>query len=230
MDRDAVAKECLKIERRGGSVHEYLRSLGVISPRGTWYRLQKENLHRSKTQIREDGQKDMYFENQNEMLDAVIAEIQAKRDPLALLKERGYKAPAQTYSDIKNFAKRYAPEKAVQFPENLKEWKKAIAAGMAEKKAEETKPARTETAKITAPLMYDGFTVTAIRGRLGHYSYVEDSTGRRFIDFDSNNAEYVSMTVEQWQDFMVELQHAAQVLGVDLAMGNMKKAGTEGRQ
>ena len=51
MDRAKVATECVRIERRGGSVREYLAGLGCISPWGTWHRLQVEELGRKPHEI-----------------------------------------------------------------------------------------------------------------------------------------------------------------------------------
>lgn len=51
MDRAKVATECVRIERRGGSVRDYLAGLGCISPWGTWHRLQVEELGRKPHEI-----------------------------------------------------------------------------------------------------------------------------------------------------------------------------------
>ena len=47
MDRELLAEECLEIERSGGDVLGHLAAVGCVSPWGTWFRLQKEQLGRS---------------------------------------------------------------------------------------------------------------------------------------------------------------------------------------
>ena len=51
MNRQQLARECVEIEKAGGSVREYLASKGCISPWGTWYRLPKEELGRAECHI-----------------------------------------------------------------------------------------------------------------------------------------------------------------------------------
>ncbi|MBE5788474.1 MAG: hypothetical protein E7325_02285 [Clostridiales bacterium] len=51
MNRKELAKKCREVERAGDSVLEYLHDLGYVSPGGTWWRLQVEELGRSREQI-----------------------------------------------------------------------------------------------------------------------------------------------------------------------------------
>ena len=69
--------------------------------------------------------------------------------------------------------------------------------------------------KITEPLRYDGFTVSAIRKDFGRYS--RDTFNKtEYLDYESNDGEEISMPVEAWRSFLKELYSAARVLGVDL--------------
>lgn len=65
-----------------------------------------------------------------------------------------------------------------------------------------------EERKITRPLQYDGFTVTAVGGKYGTYQRV-----REFIDFNTDT-ESLSMTIDEWREFIAELKRAAAILGV----------------
>ena len=51
MNREQLARECIRIEMAGGDVREFLKNSGCISPWGTWHRLQREELGRNPWQI-----------------------------------------------------------------------------------------------------------------------------------------------------------------------------------
>ena len=68
---------------------------------------------------------------------------------------------------------------------------------------------------ITSAVNYDGFTVRAVQGVYGQYLYDKTSMGE-YIDFENNDGDELSMTVDNWRAFIAELNHAAAVLGVEL--------------
>lgn len=124
-DRHALAMECLQVERSGGSVREFLSGKGLVSPWGTWFRLQKEELHRSGSAITDGkGKKNMgRFKDRKAMLEAIVAEIEAERDPIRMLDERGYTAASGSYTEAKCWAKKHAPELFEKLPQNIRHWK-----------------------------------------------------------------------------------------------------------
>ena len=71
-----------------------------------------------------------------------------------------------------------------------------------------------EDKKITQPVSYDGFKVRAVSGVFGRYSYSE--TRSAYIDYENNDGDELSMTLEQWRGFLDELHRAAAILGVEL--------------
>ena len=73
---------------------------------------------------------------------------------------------------------------------------------------------KTDTQKITKPVVFDGFTIRAVSGVYGRYSYSE--TRSAYIDYENNDGDELSMTLEQWRGFLDELKHAARVMGVEL--------------
>jgi len=79
--------------------------------------------------------------------------------------------------------------------------------------AEEYKREQAEKQKITKPVNYDGFDVTAIR----HYAYGELYRDEKHncIDWRTPKGEEVSMTLDSWKTFAKDLQRALRVLGVD---------------
>lgn len=80
--------------------------------------------------------------------------------------------------------------------------------------AEEYKREQGERQKITKPVNYDGFDVTAIR----HHAYGELYRDEKYnrIDWRTPEGEEVSMTPEGWKAFIKDLPRALRVLGVDI--------------
>lgn len=119
MDRSVLAQECLEIERAGGSVRDYLRELGFISPWGTWYRLQKEELHRKEHEIT--------YGRENTMATRVSLEQKKKAVQIALdggnpfdfLRQCGSKEPAGLWWTIKQNLKKVDPEIYAKLPKRL---------------------------------------------------------------------------------------------------------------
>ena len=86
-----MALECVKVEKAGGSVRDFLRKMGCISPWGTWYRLQKEELARTEGQIT-DGKGDEHMKQmrltEEQRQHAIMIAISGG-DPRAYLEECG---------------------------------------------------------------------------------------------------------------------------------------------
>ena len=123
MDRERVAEECLRIEKRGGDVITYLRGLGCISPWGTWFRIQKEQLGRKSWQISDGkGKKTLIKEEKkkvNKSKRKLTAEEKTKAmelyvsggDPIEYLTSIGIKSAARVWGGVR----RYWP--GVEIPE-----------------------------------------------------------------------------------------------------------------
>lgn len=102
MDRHQLALDCREVERCGGSVRDFLGSMGAISPWGTWYRLQIEELGRKKSQVtegngRKEGvEKTMAFKQilTKEAREKVEQMIMEGKDPKQFLEENGSKNPS----------------------------------------------------------------------------------------------------------------------------------------
>ena len=119
MDRSVLAQECVEVERAGGSVRDYLRECGFISPWGTWYRLQKEELHRKEHEIT--------YGRENTMATRVSLEKKKKAVQIALdggnpfdfLRQCGSKEPAGLWWTIKQNLKKVDPETYAKLPKRL---------------------------------------------------------------------------------------------------------------
>ena len=116
MDRRRVALECLEVERLGYSVLDFLREQGAISPWGTWWRLQVEELGRARYQIRNGKENKMAKKNilTPEVRTDAEKMIEAGRDPKQIqvyLAEHGSKNPSAHLYAIKNSMKKKAGTK-----------------------------------------------------------------------------------------------------------------------
>lgn len=121
MDRQLLAEECLRIEKRGGNVRDFLRSKGCISPWGTWFRLQKEELGRKSSQITEgkgDGRKMNSKLTYADRKEAVRIALEGG-NPLEFLKSKGISSTVSVWGNIKNEVKKNDPETWEKLPKRL---------------------------------------------------------------------------------------------------------------
>lgn len=116
MNREELARKCARIEKAGGSVREYLGTLGFISPWGTWFRLQKEELGRKDHQITEGkGAEEMRKVTLEDRKKAVEIALSGG-NPLKFLKECGVANPSASWAYIKKTLKEVDPEKYARLP------------------------------------------------------------------------------------------------------------------
>lgn len=116
MDRKELARSCARIDAAGGSVREFLKGLGFISPWGTWFRLQKEELGRKDCHITDgrgsEEMKKVTLEQKKKAVDIALS----GGNPLDYLKEIGSKQPAALWYAIKKVLKEADPEKYGKLP------------------------------------------------------------------------------------------------------------------
>lgn len=117
MDRAELARACVEVEKAGGSVREFLAEQGCISPWGTWYRLQKEELHRKEYQItdgkrRENMARKITLEQKKKAVQIAIE----GGDVLEYLRNLGSKNPTGLWWTIKNDVKAADPELYAKIP------------------------------------------------------------------------------------------------------------------
>ena len=116
MDRTELARRCARIDAAGGNVREFLKGLGFISPWGTWFRLQKEELGRKDYQITDgrgnEEMKKVTLEQKKKAVDIALS----GGNPLDYLKEIGSKQPAALWYAIKKVLKEADPEKYGKLP------------------------------------------------------------------------------------------------------------------
>ena len=120
MNKHELAQICVEIEKAGGSVRDYLHDIGFLSPWGTWYRLQIEELGRKKHQITEG-------KGTNNMAKKITL-MQKKRaiqialdggNPLPFLRECGSSNPPGLWYTIKQDLKKVDPETYEKLPKRI---------------------------------------------------------------------------------------------------------------
>ena len=126
--KQAFVMECLEIEKAGGDVLGYIEvNWPSYTPRATWYNLQRQFLKRNTAQLTEGKPErpkgeieEMAKRDRMKTLDCVIEVIGNGGHPFDYLESIGYLNPMQAWADLKNWARKNAPEKFEQLPKNLK--------------------------------------------------------------------------------------------------------------
>lgn len=116
-----IVKTCKEIERQGGDVLDYLRSENYISPKATWWRLQKYHLHRADSQIRsgkpETGKERKMATNWGKISRGFCAEIDRGATKMDALREFGYddsRRAGQAMRQIKNWLMENDPDEYIR--------------------------------------------------------------------------------------------------------------------
>lgn len=130
-DLRRIVDKCLKVEKRGGSVIDYLKTEGYVSPRATWYNFQREWLHRPRCHCSDGkatghpkydkGKKGYSFE---ELIQICIDGISAGRSPAQTLGDIGYLHPRDQWHKLRVYAKKKAPHLWEKIPA---EWRGRMA-------------------------------------------------------------------------------------------------------
>jgi len=233
MDRAALAHKCERIEMAGGSVLDYLRSLGCISPWGTWHRLQKEELGRTQYQITEgkgvEIMRKLTLEDKQKAVDVAIS----GGNPVAYLKEIGNANPSAAWYYIKKTLKAVDPEKFEQLMNRSQLIHDAVGVRIGTADGDEftttvqEKPEvkmtisseeldRIEAPEVpvcTKPLTYDGFKSRCIEhDEWGKFYY--DAKQDILYWTDKDGAEVV-LSPKGWREFATEiLPRAMAILGI----------------
>ena len=121
MERHQLALECARIEKTGGNVRDYLREKGCISPWGTWFRLQREELKRSDAQIT-DGKGDEHMKQmrltEDQRQQAIRIAIDGG-DPREFLEQCGSVSPDILWQTIRQKLRKKDPETYARIPARI---------------------------------------------------------------------------------------------------------------
>lgn len=230
MDRERVAEECLRIEKRGGDVITYLRGLGCISPWGTWFRIQKEQLGRKNWQIKDGKGKKMVVHKEekkkvNKSKRKLTAEEKTKAmelyvsggDPIEYLTSIGIESAARVWGGVRRYwpgveIPEAAPAK-VETPEDPKEDPLPFEPEP-EDEADMYDPFEYPPEEpVTVPLTYMDRKVTAIEDtEFGEFHRKGD-----WVDWETKDGEMISMTIPQWRLLVNSaIRYDFRILGVEL--------------
>lgn len=238
MDRRKMALECLEVERIGYSVLDFLREQGAISPWGTWWRLQVEELGRARYQIR-NGK-----ENMKAMKSVLTPEVRAEAEKMieagedkkkveAYLAEHGSKNPsAHAYMIRKNMKKKEQPELDSGHPEIKQKdelagfepfvpEKKTVAFNGKEFEKMEgpsptcCQPARQSGVTVPDQLPEKKPRTSALRireadGMIGTWRRTLENA----IVFTGREGQKIILTAEEWMVITAELPNVMELFGV----------------
>ena len=227
MDRRKMALECLEVERIGYSVLDFLREQGAVSPWGTWWRLQVEELGRARYQIR-DGKENKMAKKNNVLTPEVRTDaekmIAEGRDPKTIqiyLADHGSKNPSAHLYAIKNGMKKKAQQKdelAGFVPMDLKKKKpeKVTFNGKEFEKMEKPSPTCCQPARPSGVTVPDQlpeekrpFKVIEAEGVSGTWRY----DGSCLLKYKTPGHE-ITMMVENWLAMTAELPNALALFGI----------------
>lgn len=239
MDRRKMALECLEVERLGYSVLDFLREQGAISPWGTWWRLQVEELGRARYQVR-DGKENKMAKKNNVLTPEVRTDaekmIAEGRDPKTIqiyLADHGSKNPSAHLYAIKNGMKKKAelkldsghPEikkkdELAGFVPMVPEKKKTVTFNGKEfEKMEKPSPTCCQPARPSGVTVPDqlpekkpSFKIREAEGACGIWR----NDGNGWISYLKGD-NWAKMRVEDWLAMMAELPNVLKLFGFEEA-------------
>ena len=213
MDRRQTAIECAEIESSGFSVREYLQDCGCISPWGTWYRLQREELHRQTWQIRDgkggDDMRKLTLADKKKAVDIAMA----GGSPLKYLKELDVKNPSACWAYIKKCLKARDPEqyarltaKETEEPEEEKQPEVNVTI-----RSEDIQTGEADLQPTIVKMQnMDGFEITGLKTTYGEWHVSNNG----YLFFGANSHDELEMPVEVWRKFAADLPRVMQILGI----------------
>lgn len=215
-DREELAMECDRLDKAGGNVRSFLRSLGYISPWGTWHRLQKEELHRDENRITEGKGKvemgKLTLEQKKQAVEIAIG----GGNPLDFLKSIAIQNPSAAWYYIRKTLKDADPEKyALLKKEPKEEVIEPSQAGQETIREAIEKPAtccaRSTRKGVEVPDELDEDIVTGIRTKCGEFRVSNNG----FMYFGGNeNGDELEMPVKTWLIFAADLPRVMKKLGI----------------
>lgn len=221
----AIVKRCVELEKSGGDVLGYLWSEDYLTPRATWFNFQREWLGRKpyeytdgKPKKGEDKMDRIRLTDEEKLKAAELAISGGGVYPY--LESLGAKNPSGMWRNIKGWIQKNDPELFAKIPGYLTPGPKVDKGMPKQLQLEggvnyELAVAETpEAPKITKPVNYSGFDVSAIRDReLGEFYFDHD---HNCIDWRNGLGDEISLGPIGWKILLDRLPKILQVLGVDV--------------
>ena len=234
-DRRQMALACLEIERAGLSVLDFLQDLGAVSPWGTWWRLQVEELGRDRYKIRDgkgvDDMKKLTLEHKKNAVEIALT----GGNPLTFLKSCGAANPSASWVYIKKCLQVKDPEKyerllkaqeekkqeepAEDLPESSAEITFQGKVYEKAEKAEQKAPKTEQKAKKTSGKQRKADQKLKIReadGAIGTWR-----RGYETISFiipaqkENEEDQEIEMSAIEWRALAAELPHVLKLFGME---------------
>jgi len=208
MNREQLAKECVSIEKAGGSVLDFLGLRGCISPWGTWYRLQKEELNRKEPHITDGKGRNSMSKITLEQKKKAVEIAISGGDPLEYLGECGSESPDKLWWYIKNCLKKAQPDLYAQIPSCRKKTeKKKDEPKTLDGSAWEPYPVEPVTGVVLQPqpvtdlkveTVDDDMKIYGLTTKVGDFQMAGDKL--RWINPEDN--EHIYITVDTWKQLL----------------------------
>lgn len=234
-NRRQMALACLEIERAGLSVLDFLQDLGAVSPWGTWWRLQVEELGRERHQIRDgkgvNDMKKLTLENKKKAVEIALG----GGNYLDYLKKCGAGNPSASWTYIKKCLQAKDPEKYEQLmavkkqekpaepaEDPLKDFEPVVFQGKEyekAEKAEQKEPKTEQKAEKTSGKRRKADPKLKIReadGAVGTWQRGYETI--TFILPGQRNGEEdmeIEMTPTEWMILAAELPHVLKLFGME---------------
>ena len=243
MERHELAEKCERIDQAGGNVREYLKEQGFVSPWGTWYRLQIEELGRKGNQISEGRGKGDMKRLTREQKEAAVRIALNGGAPTAYLRTLGSKSPSATWFNIKKTLKETnpdlyrkltdkepeeeqkeehrpvttccapAPASGVEVPDELPEEKPVSPEVVLTIKSEDLPRALDETPHVSSITKPVNYDGFEVTGLKTTYGEWHVSNNG-YLFFGANLHDQLEMPVEVWRMFAADLPRVMQILGI----------------
>lgn len=228
-DQRELALRCMEVEDAGGSVIEFLHSLGFISASATWQRLQLNELGRLPNRLSDGRSKNIVGKLTIENKKRCVQLALNGKNPLEYIRSCGVKNAAEAWGKIKRDLKEVDPESFEKLPKRLPNPKKddgtladAVQGmkdaadgffnacqdmGLNVTQTEETPKRRNHTL-----LRNSNYIVSAIRTDLGEFYY--DKKFDR-LDWRTIEGEEISMSPAAWFRLYEMIPEIMGILEVD---------------
>ena len=220
-DRRQLVKECVEIEKLGGSVREFLACRGFYSPWGTWFRLQRDELGRDRGHITDGkGGKDMRKLTLEDKKKSVQIALDGG-NPLKFLKEAGAGNPSASWNYIKKILKEKDPEVYDRLTQDAEEAAPDVPDVYDPAKTEAHVTIRQEdlekiepvSSTVTKPVNYGGFDVMAVKSPETGFKFEHDPR-YGLMTWRTIEGDEVTKTAEEWHRMAEELPKVLQIFGI----------------
>ena len=235
-ERMAIAQRCVQLEQEGGDILAYLWSENYLTPRATWCNIQREFLGRKPYEFTDGKPKKEQERNYMQRASNLTDEQRKKAceiaieggDPRDYLQECGIRDPQSRWWAIKEWAKKTQPALYQKIParigskgpkvdkEKPKQLQLEAGVDYQVKVAEAPEEKRildgVDFTKITKPVNFGGYEVTAIRDpQLGEFYFDQKFN---MIDWRTPDGEEISLSPDGWRSLARKIPEILGVLGV----------------